>query len=295
MQWRRLSGAGSAAERIVPPTGITARLTVFTAGAMAFLAVFALALSFASGRLAERWGAELAQSATVRVSAAAGQLEAQTAAALRVLETTPGIETARALSLDEERALLEPWFGPDMPFDTLPVPQLIEIHESGDGFDAEGLRLRLQAEAPGAVLDDHSRWREPLVAAAERLRMLGFVAIVIIAGATGAMITLAASAALAANAQVIRVLRLVGAADGFIVGAFVRRFTLRTLAGAAIGTLAGMIAVALLPGDDAGGFLGGLGFRGAAWLWPLLVPPLAGAVAWLATRRAAWRSLRELM
>lgn len=295
MRWRRVTGADSAAERIVPPTGITARLTVFTAAAMAFLAVFALALSFASGRLAERWGAELAQTATVRVSAAAGQIEAQTAAALRVLETTPGIAHARALSLDEERALLEPWFGPDMPFDTLPVPQLIEIVESGEGFDAEGLRLRLQAEAPGAVLDDHSRWREPLVTAAERLRMLGLLAIVIIAGATGAMITLAASAALAANAQVIRVLRLVGAQDGFIVGAFVRRFTLRTLAGALIGTLAGMIAVALLPGDDAGGFLGGLGFSGAAWLWPLLVPPLAAAVAWLATRRAAWRSLRELM
>ena len=50
-----------------------------------------------------------------------------------------------------------------------------------------------------------------------------------------AMITLAARAALAANAEVIRVLRLVGAKDSYIARAFVRRFTLRTLAGAAVG------------------------------------------------------------
>ena len=35
-------------DRAVPPTGYTARLTLLTSGAMAFLAVFALALSAAS-------------------------------------------------------------------------------------------------------------------------------------------------------------------------------------------------------------------------------------------------------
>ena len=50
------------------------------------------------------------------------------------------------------------------------------------------------------------------------------------------MITLAANAALATNAQVIRVLRLIGARDTYIARAFVRRFTLRALSGAAIGT-----------------------------------------------------------
>ncbi len=57
------------------------------------------------------------------------------------------------------------------------------------------------------------------------------------------MITLAAQAALAANDPVIRVLRLIGARDSYIARAFVRRFTLRALAGAALGTLAGMMAV----------------------------------------------------
>jgi cell division transport system permease protein len=63
----------------VPPTGHTARLTVLASAAMAFLAVFALALAFSLDRLADRWEAELAGTATVRVSAPEGQIDAQVA------------------------------------------------------------------------------------------------------------------------------------------------------------------------------------------------------------------------
>lgn len=282
-------------DRVVPPTGFTARLTLLTAAAMAFLAVFALALSLATGRLADRWAEALARSATIRISAPADQMAAQTRAVMEVLATTPGVASARALDGGEMRALLDPWFGPDLPVESLPLPQLIELTETAGGIDAEGLRLRLSAEAPGAVLDDHTRWRRPLVAAASRLRMLGLVSLVLIGAATAGMITLAAQAALAANGQVIRVLRLVGAHDTFIARAFVRRFTLRGFAGALIGTALGVIAIAALPDtNEAGGFLTGLGFQGVHWLWPLTIPPLAAVVAFVATRAAALRILRGI-
>ena len=282
------------ADRVVPPTGFTARLTIFASAAMAFLAVFALAFSLATGRIAAGWDTSLAQSSTVRVSAPEGQVEAQVAAVLEVLATTPGVAEARLLSDDDQRALLEPWFGPDLPLDTLPVPKLIAISETPEGYDTAGLRARLAGEAPGAVLDDHTRWREPLVKAADRLRMFGLVALALIAATTAAIITLAASAALAANAQVIDVLRLVGARDTYIARAFVRRYTLRTLAGAAAGTIVGVAAVWLMPAPDStGGFLTGLGFAGFEWALPFLIPPLAAMVAFIATRRAAFATLRE--
>lgn len=281
--------------RVVPPSGHTAWLTSFTAGAMTFLAVFALALSLASGRLADRWSEALARTATIRLAAPEGQQDRQTEAVLALLATTPGIASFRALTDAEQRKLLEPWFGPDLPIDALPIPRLIEVVEDSTGYDGEGLRQRLAAEAPGAVLDDHTRWRRPLAEAAGRLRLLGILSIVLILSALGAMITLAANAALAANAQVIRVLRLVGAKDSYIARAFVRRFTLRAFAGAAAGGLAGLIGVALLPAADAaGGFLTGLGFQGAGWLWPFVLPPLAACVAFAATRYAALSKLKEL-
>ncbi|MBN2629935.1 MAG: cell division protein FtsX [Rhodobacteraceae bacterium] len=290
-----LLSADRQADRVVPPSGFTAQLTLFTAGAMAFLAVFALALSLASGRLAERWASALAGTATIRISAPPEQMDTQVAIVLSVLSTTPGIASARAMDAAEQRALLEPWFGPDLPVDALPLPRLIEITEASPGYDGTGLRQRLAAEAPGAVLDDHTRWRRPMAQAAERLRLLGLLSLLLIAGATGAMITLAANSALAANLSVIRVLRLVGAKDTYIVRAFVRRFTLRALAGASVGTVLAMIGVALLPrADEAGAFLTGLGFQGAGWLLPLLLPPLAAIVAFAATRFAAFRTLKGL-
>ncbi|NVO26577.1 cell division protein FtsX [Donghicola sp. C2-DW-16] len=287
--------ADTQADRVVPPTGHTVRLTLFSAAAMAFLAVFAMALSMATGRLAVRWGDELARSSTIRISAPAAQEAAQTEAALRVLSTTPGIKSARALTPEEEQALLEPWFGNGVLLSALPVPQLIEVIEEGDGYDVNGLRLRLQAEVPGATLDDHSQWRKPLIRAAYSLRRLGTLSLLLIGGTMAAIITLAATAALAANGQVIRVLRLVGATDSYIASAFVRRFTLRALIGGVIGTVIGMGAVFLLPGAQAeGGFLTGLGFQGWQWLWPLIIPPMGAVVAFFATRGAAMRTLRGL-
>ena len=283
------------ADRVVPPTGYTANLTAFTAAAMAFLSVFALALSLATDRLADRWSQELAQTSTVRISAPEGQMDAQAQAVLNILETTPGVRSARMMTDDEQRKLLEPWFGPDLPLESLPVPRLIEVVEVGDGPDVAGLRLRLAAEAPGAVLDDHSRWRRPLISAASRLRSLGIFSILLILGSTAAMITLAAQSALAANAQVITVLRLIGARDAYIVRAFVRRFTLRAVFGALFGTALAMVAIAALPSAaEEGAFLTGLGFQGWHWILPVLVPVVAGILAFWATRIAAFRVLRRM-
>lgn len=282
-------------DRIVPPTGITAQLTVFSAAAMAFLAVFALALALATGRLAERWSSELAGSVTLRVSAPASEQQARVETVLQILQATPGAGEARLLSQDEVSALLLPWFGPDMPVDALPVPALIDLPIASRDFDAAGLRLRLEAEAPGAILDDHTEWRRPLVVAAKWLRGLGLLSLGLIAASSAAMIALAAKAALAANGQVIGVLRLIGARDGSIAAAFVRRFTQRAAIGAGAGTLAGMAAIALLPDlGSTSGFLTGLGFQGWGWLLPLLIPIIAAAVGFFATRWAALSVLRAV-
>lgn len=291
--WRGLTGAdGGIADRVVPPSGYTAQLSVFTAAAMAFLAVFTLALTLATGRLADRWSDGLAQSATVRVTAPDADLDARSAAVIEVLRTTPGVSDPQPVPPEEVARLLAPWLGPDVPVDALPIPRLISL-QTGKGFDADALSQRLSGEVPGAILDDHTAWRQPLVSAAGRLRVLGWMSLALIGGAAAAMMTLAARASLAANGQVVQVLRLIGARDITIATAFVRRFTRRAGLGALAGTAAGMLAVLALPSmDAAGGFLTGLGFAGAGWLWPLLIPPGFALIGFLATRTAALRILR---
>ncbi|MEL7149213.1 MAG: FtsX-like permease family protein [Pseudomonadota bacterium] len=278
--------------RIVPPSGFTAALTIFSAAAMAFLAVFAIALNLATGELAARWEAELSGTATVRLPAG-DDVETRSKAVLTALAQTPGILNARRVSDNEQLALLAPWFGEGVPLDKLRLPILIEVEETEGGPDVTGLSERLSAEAPGAVYDNHSRWRVPLTEAAAWLRQLGGFSLLLIAAVTGVTIALAASSALAANGQIIDVLRIVGARDGWIAAAFTRRFTLRAFFGALAGTVVGMICIALVPGGVETGVLSGLGFDGAEWLWPLLVPFVAAGLAFGATWFAAARRLRE--
>lgn len=297
---RRLAGLGAflksdrQADRLVPRGAESTSAIWFLAATMAFFAVLALALALAAGRLAARWGGDLASTATLEIVAPDGEVEAQARAALNVLRTTPGVRSVRVIELDEQRRLLEPWLGPELALDALALPLLIDVETEPGRLNAESLELRLAAEAPGAVFDDHAAWRRPLVATAERLRLFAFGCVALIALALGAVLTLAARAAIAANAGVIRTLRLVGARDGYITRAFTRRFTRSAAAGAAVGTLGGMGLLAVLPqASEQGFFLVGIGLQGWHWVLPALIPPAAAAVAWAATRRAARRNLRR--
>ncbi|MDP5360365.1 MAG: cell division protein FtsX, partial [Paracoccaceae bacterium] len=123
---------------------------------------------------------------------------------------------------------------------------------------------------------------------------IGWFVILLIVATVAAMITLAAQASLAANVQVIRVLRLVGAKDVYIARAFVRRYTLRAGGGAVVGAILGVLALQFMPqGDASGSLLMGVGFEGGDWLWPILIPLLSAIVAFFATRAAAFARLRE--
>ncbi|MFN7002855.1 MAG: cell division protein FtsX [Roseinatronobacter sp.] len=278
---------------VVPGRGQSVWLVTLSAAAMAFLAVFGLALAVASARLAATWSDALAQTATVRIAAPPEELDLQTTLVLEVLRTTPGIAEARVMDMTEQASLLEAWLGPDLPLDALPLPRLIELTETAEGPDRQGLRLRLAAEAPGAVYDDHTRWRRPLVQAATRLQSFVIVSLALIASVTAAIIALAASAALSSNRQVINVLRLVGARDRFIALAFVRRITRRALYGATSGTAVAMLALLALPqAGSAVPVLAGVGFSGWNWLLPLAVPPLTALIALAASMATAFNVLR---
>ena len=283
------------AEKIVPPTGYTVRLTVLAAAAMAFLATFALAFAFATGKLATRWSTDLARTSTIRITAPPAQATAQVQAVLRVLDTTEGVAAARVIEVEEQKALLAPWFGPDLPVETLSLPYLIEVVETQTGLDLENLRFRLAAEAPGAVFDDHRRWQRPLSFAANRLRVLGWVCVGLILFTLAIIVTLAAQSALAANQTVIEVMRLVGARDSYIARAFVRRFTVRAFVGAALGAGFGAAVIFAMPAaGGAAGFLTGLRFTGQDWAVPAVLPFLSAIVAYFATRRSAKRTLKGL-
>ena len=188
------------------------------------------------------------------------------------------------VDLAEQEQLLEPWLGPEVA-DREPAAAADDrgARPTATRSTPQGLGQRLASEAPGAVFDDHAAWRLPLVATAERLRLLR--AGVPRAHRAGARprVGLAAQAAVAANGAVIRTLRLVGARDGFIARGFTRRLTLRALGrGARSGRRRAIVLLALLPRGERAGLLPGrdracgLALAGRRWL----VPAAAAAIAW---------------
>jgi len=272
-----LRGAGGP-DRMVPRATQSLATIALLAALIAFGAVLALALAVA---------------ATLQIFAPEDEIESQARAALDVLRQTPGVRSVRMVDLSEQERLLEPWLGPDIPVESLPLPLLVEVEADRDTLDQAALLVRLQAEAPGAVYDDHAAWREPLVATAGRLRTGALAAVAFAALTLAAVLALAAQAAVAANGKMVETLRLIGARDGFIARAFTRRVTLRAAAGAAVGTAAAMAVLALLPPASGQSFFPvGIRLDGWHWAFPLLVPPAAALIAWAASGAATRRRLR---
>ena len=281
--------------QVVPNTGFTKWLTTFTAGAMSFLAVVGLAFSLICSDLSNEWGESLKNS-SLRLSAPTDLLEKQTNKALAILEQTSGVESAQLVGISAKKKLLEPWLGVDFPLESIAMPVLIEIRETEAGVDYEGLRLRLSAELPSVSLDNHSEWRRPIEVVSKLVSRLGMLTVVLVILSSIAMVTMASNAALSANVKVLRVLRLVGAFDTFIVTAFVRRFTLRVFLGSLSGTVfAGLILFFIPTFSENLGILDDVSLEITDTIYIASVPFLFAIISIFVTRNAVKSSLKRLV
>ena len=281
--------------QVVPNTGFTKWLTTFTAGAMSFLAVVGLAFSLICSDLSNEWGESLKNS-SLRLSAPTDLLEKHTNMALAILEQTSGVESARLVGIGAKKKLLEPWLGVDFPLEAIAMPALIEIHETEAGVDYEGLRLRLSAELPSAILDNHAEWRRPIEVVSKLVSQLGMFTVILIMLSSIAMVTMASNAALSANVKVLRVLRLVGAFDTFIVTSFVRIFTLRIFLGSLTGTVCAGIVLFLIPTFSENlGILDVVRLEIKDSIYIACVPFLFAIISIFVTRNAVKSSLKRLV
>ena len=281
--------------QVVPNTGFTKWLTTFTAGAMSFLAVVGLAFSLICSDLSNEWGESLKNS-SLRLSAPTDLLEKHTNMALAILEQTSGVESARLVGIGAKKKLLEPWLGVDFPLEAIAMPALIEIEETELGVNYEGLRLSLSAELPSAIIDNHSQWRRPIKVVATLVSQLGIFTVILITLSSFAMVTMAANAALSANVKVLRVLRLVGAFDTFIVTAFVRIFTLRVFLGSLLGTLcAGLVLFFIPTFSENLGILDDVNLDLTDKIYIASVPFLFAIISIFVTRNAVRSSLKRLV
>jgi len=279
------------AEPLLPEAGAGGAPLTAVIAVMSFLAALALAAFIIIASAAGAWTSELRSALTVQIKGAdAATIASLTQAAMEVLNSTEGVVEARALSPEESAKLLEPWLGKGNVSAYLNIPAIIEVQITDDlRRDIGLLRTRLDAAAPGAVIDDHGEWHQRLATAARSGQALAFAVFVLIMGAAFAISMFAARAGLAANSEIVSLLHLVGATDDFIAGQVQRRFLVLGVRGSLTGLLGallalGLAALALRASGGAADFLPELKL-GPGLVLPLLVVPFALCLVTAATAR----------
>ena len=281
---------------LLPEAGAAGVPLTVVVAILAFLASLAMAANIVVDRAVETWTTGLTSAVTVQVKGDDADAVAEASGrAAALLRGTPGVLTVEVLSRADAEALLEPWFGTGLPED-VPVPGLVTAEVTPDlRGDLSPLRAALEGSVPGAALDDHGAFNDRLLAAAARVRTLTGLIFGLVMLAAGAVIIFAARAGLAANRQIIEVMHLVGASDGFVAAQVQRRYFALGLRGGLAGAALAVIVVSvlvLLSGAE-GAFLPRVEIDARAMAWLVLVPLILCVVAALAARFTVLRTLRH--
>lgn len=285
---------------VMPAAGATGLSLVLVIAAMCFLASLALGAALSVDRVASDWTNDLAGALTVQIKPSPDTSpEEQIDAVMTVLDRTPGILSAAALSRAETEALLEPWLGVGNVTADLPLPRLVDIRiDASTPPDLAALAADIAAAAPGATLDTHRQWRAELRRAARAASLLAYGILAAVAATTIAIVTFATRAGLSANREVVEVLHLIGARDRFIAAEVQRHFLHLGFRGGLIGlalSVATFLALNLTGGGDGLFMLPISGLQPEHYPVLAAVPFAAAAVAVLTARITVMRSLERML
>ncbi len=307
--WRGFAEAlpsrGGGEKPLLAAGSIAGRSLVIVVAIMTFLASMTAGTVELVASASSSWRADIAREATIQVRPRPGRdVEQDAARAAELARRTPGIGEVRLYGKRESEKLLEPWLGAGLDIGELPVPRLIELRLDGRP-DFALLRRQLAEQAPGASLDDHRLWVQRLGAMASAMVVVGLVIMLLVLVATALAIGFATRGAMAGNRQIIEVLDLVGATDGFIAREFQKHFLRLGLRGGALGAAAAMLAfwlagfaagrMADTPGGDQVEALFGtfaLGLRG--YLAVVAIALIVAATTAVVSRVTVFRNLRGL-
>ncbi|MEO8685599.1 MAG: ABC transporter permease, partial [Devosia sp.] len=174
--------------------------------------------------------------------------------AVALAEATPGVASARPLSVEESQKLIEPWLGAGLDLSAIEIPRLVVV-QLGDPVDADIDKLTRDLTAiKGASLDTHAAWRQQLNTMAGAIVLSGLMVLSLIGVATVLAIIFATRGAMASNREIVDVLHYIGASNKFIAGEFQGRFLSIGLQGGLLGTVAATLFF-LIIGTGAGNML----------------------------------------
>ena len=247
----------------------------------------------------ERWQRGEVDTLTVQLMPLedAGE-DARIAKLQELLGGIEGVTEIRVVGKLETIDLIEHWLGAgNVPAD-LPLPRLVDVDIApGYGLDAGSLALRLQASLPGVTVDDAKLWLDRLADLGRSLEYLAIAVVVLIGLAAVATVIFTTRMGISIHRNVIELLHLIGARDGYVAAQFQRQAMMLGLRGGVLGIA---LAVATLYGlrQVAGRVETPLApdMPVANWAWVVLaaVPVATALIAMVTARLTALRELAKM-
>jgi cell division transport system permease protein len=280
----------------------TARLLPWLIAPTVYLAAIAIAAMLALGGALAEWDRGLAGTMTVELPPNASS-DTTVTAVIALLHGTPGITSAVPLDRAAESKLLAPYLGTAITPEELDLPRLIDVRvAAGGAFEIGPLRAKLAAAAPGAVLDDHQQWLDRLYDLALSVEAAALAIVAMVSAASVLTVVFTTRAGLAVHRDVIELLHMMGARDGYIARQFQREAMRLGFAGGSGGLVLAAITIwglghaaqaVSIFGEEAA-LLPNLHL--VAWQWGALVllPVAAGIAAMVTARLTVLRALARL-
>jgi len=240
---------------IVPEKSVAGRTLLLMITIMGFLSAVTLGGVVLVQKSAIAWSADVGREVTIQIRPVEGEvMDSNLRTAVSLAQSTPGVASARALTLQESEKLLEPWLGAGLDLTAIEIPRLVVV-QLADPQDADiaGLERNLTA-INGASLDTHAAWRQQLNTMAGTIVLSGLLVLLLIGAATVLAIVFATRGAMATNREIVDVLHYIGASNKFIAGEFQGRFLSIGLQGGLLGALAALLFF-MLVGTAAGNML----------------------------------------
>ena len=240
---------------IVPEKSVAGRTLLLLVTIMAFLSAVTLGGVVLVQKSAIAWSADVGRELTIQIRPVEGEvMESNLRTAVSLAQSTPGVGSARALTIEESQALLEPWLGAGLDLSAIAIPRLVVVQLSDPGeADIEQLQRNLSA-IKGASLDTHAAWRQQLNTMAGTVVLSGLLVLGLIGVATVLAIVFATRGAMATNREIVDVLHFIGASNKFIAGEFQGRFLSIGLQGGFLGAVLAVLFF-LVIGTAAGSVL----------------------------------------
>ena len=240
---------------IVPEKSVAGRTLLLMITIMGFLSAVTLGGVVLVQKSAIAWSADVGREVTIQIRPVEGEvMESNLRTAVSLAETTPGVDSARALTLSESEKLLEPWLGTGLDLTAIEIPRLVVVRLA-DPTDADIASLERNLTAiKGASLDTHAAWRQQLNTMAGTIVLSGLLVLLLIGAATVLAIIFATRGAMATNREIVDVLHYIGASNKFIAGEFQGRFLSIGLQGGLLGATAALLFFVMV-GTVAGNML----------------------------------------